>query len=159
MNIDKFSFQQNATGYKITTDPLKIDIDILHYYLSKEAYWSKDIPKNLVRNSIKHSLNFSLLDPNNIFIGFARVVTDYYTFGWLADVFIDKSYRGQGLGKWLVQTVINHPKLQSLRNFLLFTKDAHGLYEQFGWKYLERPEILLAKRKSLEEIINMDKTN
>jgi GNAT superfamily N-acetyltransferase len=79
-------------------------------------------------------------------------VTDYYTFGWLADVFIDKSYRGQELGKWLIQTVVDHPKLQTLRNFLLFTKDAHGLYKKFGWNFLEKPEILLAKRKSLEEI-------
>ncbi|MHA1989903.1 MAG: GNAT family N-acetyltransferase [Candidatus Hodarchaeales archaeon] len=152
MKEEKFPYCQNADGYKITTDPSKIDMDRLYYFLSKEAYWSKGIPKSLVFNSVKHSLNFVLLDPSNNFIGFARVVTDYYTFGWLADVFIDKSYRGQELGKWLIQTVVDHPKLQTLRNFLLFTKDAHGLYKKFGWNFLEKPEILLAKRKSLEEI-------
>jgi hypothetical protein len=152
MSKKQFPKWESSTGYQITTDPNKIDTEKLHHYLSKEAYWSKGISKELVLNSLKYSLNFSILSPNFEFIGFARVVTDYSTFGWLADVFVNENHRRKGLGKWLIKTILEHPDLQTLRNFLLFTIDAHGLYQKYGWNYLENPEILLAKKKPVEEI-------
>ncbi|OLS27078.1 MAG: hypothetical protein HeimC3_05450 [Candidatus Heimdallarchaeota archaeon LC_3] len=138
-------YWKNNQDFEISTDTSKIDIDKLFRYLSYEAYWSKGIPKEIIIESVKHSLNFSMLSPKNEFIGFARVVTDYSTFGWLADVYIDMNHRGKKLGVWLIETIVNHPDLQKLRNFLLFTKDAHALYRKFGWKDLDNPEIILAK--------------
>ena len=140
--------------FQITTDPAKIDVETLFSFLHYQAYWSIGIPKEYVKNSLKFSLNFSLLSPENKFIGFARVVTDYYSFGWLADVYIDEQFRGKGLGKWLVEIVIKHPDLQRLRNFVLFTKDAHELYKKFGWKKLLNPDIVLARKYSPDEIYN-----
>ena len=150
--LKKILSWKNSQGFEISTDSSKVDIDRLFQFLSSETYWSKGIPKKLVIESVNHSLNFSLLSPNSGFIGFARVVTDFSTFGWLADVFIDKEYRGKKLGVWLIETISNHPDLQNLRNFLLFTKDAHDLYKKFGWKHLENPEIMLAKKKTPEEL-------
>jgi GNAT superfamily N-acetyltransferase len=96
--------------YSISTDPSRLDRDLLHRFLSEEAYWSPGVPRQVVERSIENSLNFGLYRGDDQ-AGFARVVTDYATFGWLADVFVLGPHRGQGLGKWLVETVISHPKL------------------------------------------------
>jgi GNAT superfamily N-acetyltransferase len=125
---------QNAV-YSITTDPDAMDIATIHRYLSEESYWAKHIPIALVQKSIRHSLCFGVFDGNKQ-IGFARVITDQTCFAYLADVFILPAYRGQGLSKWLMGTIHAHPDLQGLRRWMLFTKDAHGLYSQFGWEQM-----------------------
>jgi GNAT superfamily N-acetyltransferase len=125
--------QQN--DYLISTDKSKLDIVFIHHFLSTESYWAKNIPIDLVKKSIEGSLCFGLY-LNEKQIGFARMITDGATFGYLCDVFIDTDHRGKGLSKWLMQTVMQHPDLQGLRRISLATKDAHGLYEQVGFKPL-----------------------
>jgi N-acetylglutamate synthase-like GNAT family acetyltransferase len=118
--------------YEITTDPARIDLDLLHGFLSEEAYWSRGVSREVVERSIEHSLNFVLLRGDDQ-VGFARVVSDYATFAWLADVFVLDEHRGRGLGTWLVETALSHPDVQGLRRWILATGDAHGLYARFGF--------------------------
>ena len=127
-------------GYLISTDPSMLDIEAVHGFLQR-SYWAADRPLETVRRSVEHSLNFGLYqagDPRQV--GFARVVTDFATFAWLCDVFIDEAHRGRGLGVWLMETVAGHPRLQGLRLWLLGTRDAHSLYEKAGFKPLGAPE-------------------
>ena len=124
--------------YTISTDKTQIDLDYVHGFLSR-TYWAESIPKDIVERSIAGSITFSVYD-NGQQIGFARMITDNATFGYLADVFIDEAYRGRGLSKWLMEVIFDHPNLQHLRRFMLGTRDAHGLYRQFGFKELAIPE-------------------
>ena len=127
-------------GYLVSTDKSKLDLFIIHQYLSERSYWAQGRSMNTVRKSIDHSLCFGVYVTDQQ-IGFARVVTDYATFAWLADVFILESHRGQGLSKWLVECVVTHPVLHRLKNFLLATKDAHELYRRYGgFEPLEKSE-------------------
>lgn len=127
------SFYENRKDdYLISTDPSKLNIEVIHKYLSQESYWAKDIPFETVKKSIEHSLCFGLYHLQEQ-IGFARLITDKATFAYLADVFVLKEYRGKGLSKFLMATIQSHPELQNLRRWLLATKDAHSLYELFGW--------------------------
>ena len=125
-------------NFCITTDKQKIDIAYVHQFLA-QSYWAKNIPLSVVQQSVKGSLCFAVLY-NKKTIGFARVITDEATFAYLADVFIDEPYRGIGLSKWLVQTILAYPSLQHLRRFMLATRDAHGLYSQFGFEPISHPE-------------------
>ncbi len=120
-----------ASMIEISTDRSRLDIAYIHRYLSEECYWSIGRSREIVEKSIANSLCFGVYDGGRQ-IGFARVVTDSATFAWLCDVFIDAAYRGRGLGKQLVETVIGHPELQGMRNFILATRDAHELYRQYG---------------------------
>jgi GNAT superfamily N-acetyltransferase len=118
--------------YEISTDPARIDLDVVHGYLAGESYWAPGIPREVVRRSIAHALPFGLYAPAGQ-VGFARVVTDRATFAYLGDVFVLPAHRGRGLGVWLVSTVLAHPDLQGLRRWHLATRDAHGLYARFGF--------------------------
>jgi GNAT superfamily N-acetyltransferase len=123
----------------IVTDRARMDVDAIHRYLSEESYWAKGIPRALVERSIAHSLCFGAFE-GDAQVGFARVVTDYATFGYLADVFVLPSHRGRGIAKELMRAVREHPELQSLRRWHLVTRDAHALYAQFGFVPLDVPE-------------------
>ncbi len=125
-------YEATQGDYLITTDPAKLDVDAIHHYLSQESYWAAGIPKPVVEKSINNSLCFGLYY-KDAQVGFARLVTDKATFAYLADVFVITAHRGKGLSKWLMQTIHAHPELQNLRRWWLGTKDAHSLYEQFGW--------------------------
>ncbi len=125
-------FEAIKGEYGITTDSTKMDVDLIHQYLSEESYWAMGIPKEIVERSVVNSLCFGVFC-NEKQIGFARVVTDKATFAYLADVFILSPHRGKGLSKWLLEVIHAHPDLQTLRRWVLGTMDAHGLYEQFGW--------------------------
>lgn len=116
-----------------------LQIDAIHSYLSKESYWAKNIPLDIVKRSIDNSLCFGIYKKGEQ-IGFARWVTDKATFGWLCDVYISTAYRGLGLSKKLMAFMIFHPDLQGLRRYQLATLDAHRLYEQYGFKALEHPD-------------------
>jgi GNAT superfamily N-acetyltransferase len=124
--------------FTITTDKSKMDIDIIHGYLSR-SYWAQDVPRATVQKSIEGSLSFAVFHGSHQ-VGFARVITDKATFGYLSDVFILEEYRGKGLSKWLMEIILGHPELQNFRRFLLSTRDAHGLYRQYGFKDLVSPE-------------------
>jgi len=126
-------------GYSISTDKSLLDFDVIFNYLNEESYWSKGIKPEVVHKSIDNALCFGVYHDKKQ-IGFAKVVTDKATFAYLADVFVLEQYRGLGLSKWLMQTIMNHPDLQGLRRWMLATADAHGLYAQFGFEPINNPE-------------------
>ena len=126
-------------SYAITTDKGQIDVAYTHQYLSQHSYWAQNIPLDVVRRSIEGALCFVVLHQGRQ-VGFARVITDGATFAYLADVFIDPAHRGRGLSKWLMQVIMDYPTLQGLRRFLLATRDAHTLYQQFGFEPLTLPD-------------------
>lgn len=123
--------------FTISTDPKRLDIDAICDFFTR-AYWTKGRPRERTERALANSLVFGLYDGQKQ-IGLARVVSDYAIFAYLCDVFIHEEYRAHGLGKWLIETVMNHPDLQGLRRWTLATRDAHGLYRQFGWDALQAP--------------------
>jgi N-acetylglutamate synthase-like GNAT family acetyltransferase len=129
--------------FTISDDVSRLDIDAICDFLSR-AYWADKRPRRLIERSIKHSLNFGVYDGERQ-IGFARVVTDHATFAYLCDVFIHEEYRGHSLGKWMMECVMAHPDLQGLRRWSLATRDAHGLYQQFGFTELSDPSLWMEK--------------
>jgi GNAT superfamily N-acetyltransferase len=128
--------------YSLSTDPSLLDVALIHHFLSKESYWAPGIPREIIERSIKNSLCFGLYHESRQ-IGFARMVTDRATFAWLGDVFVLDAYRGEGLGKWMIESLLKHPDLQGLRRILLGTRDAHGLYTQYGFTPLSDPSRFL----------------
>ena len=125
-------------AYTISTDRARLDIESIHQFLTTSSYWAQGRTLETVRRSIEHSLNFGIYESARQ-VGFARVITDYATFAWLADVFVVDEHRGRGLGKWLVEVILAHAELRGLRRWLLATKDAHELYRQYGFDALKRP--------------------
>ncbi|HEX3624220.1 MAG TPA: GNAT family N-acetyltransferase [Verrucomicrobiae bacterium] len=123
----------------ISDDQTRLDIPLIHTFLSERSYWAKDVPIDIVERSIRNSLCFGMFKEKKQ-IGFARVVTDCATFAWLADVFIVEPARGSGFGKKLIAAIVGHPELRCLRRFMLGTRDAHKLYEQYGFAPLQFPE-------------------
>lgn len=128
--------EKHIGKFLYSTDKSKLNLDYIHHFLSKESYWAKNIPMDIVKTSIEGSLCFGVYE-NNKQIGFARVITDYATFGYLADVFIDKDYRGRGLSKELMTFIMEQDVVKQLRRFMLATLDAHSLYAQFGFESQE----------------------
>lgn len=124
--------------FLISTDPAKLDADAVHAFVSR-TYWAKGVAREVVEKSLRHSLCFGMYHEGRQ-IGLARVITDRATFGYLADVYVLEQYRGRGLAKWLVSCILAHPHLQGLRSLRLATRDAHGLYRQFGFTELKHPE-------------------
>lgn len=149
--MNYYTIEKN--GFEITTNPVKIDVNRLHNFLAEESYWSQKIPIKLLEKALSNSLNYSIIEVSTkIFVGFARLITDKATFAYLADVFVDESFRGKGLGKWLIETIMNYSEVQNLRFWFLMTRDAHGLYSQFGWKPLSDPQKAMAIRKPAIEL-------
>jgi GNAT superfamily N-acetyltransferase len=130
-------FERAAGEFTVSTDPAKFDLAMIHSFLT-DCYWAKGIPLEVVRRSVENSLCFGVYRGKEQ-LGFARVISDYATFAYLADVFILESHRGRGLSKLLMESIMHHPELQGLRRWSLATSDAHGLYEQFGFKPLRKP--------------------
>lgn len=129
-------------GYTISTDQADLDFEFIHQFISR-SYWATGIPAQTLKKAIEHSLCFGVFDAAGQQIGFARVITDKATFAYLADVFIIESVRGRGISKWLIETIVNHSDLQGLRRIMLATRDAHGLYSQYGFSGIENPEMLM----------------
>ena len=129
--------------YTISTDPARLDIDAITDMLTR-AYWAQGRTRDIIARYVQHSLVFGIYHANQQ-IGLARIVSDYTTFAWLCDVFIHEDHRGKGLGKWLMETIHSHPDLHGVRRWILATRDAHGLYEQFGWTPLDNPERWMIK--------------
>ncbi|MBS1598208.1 MAG: GNAT family N-acetyltransferase [Bacteroidetes bacterium] len=130
-------------NFFISTDESALDIQYIHGFIS-QSYWAAGIPLETLQRSIKGSLCFGLYDDEKQ-IGFARVVSDKATFGYLADVFVDEKYRGKGLGAWMMSVIMSHPDLQGFRNWMLGTRDAHELYKKFGFTQLDQPERIMRK--------------
>jgi GNAT superfamily N-acetyltransferase len=125
----------------ISTDPTRIDRALVHAFLS-DSYWASGIPREIVDRSIENALCFGVYEEQRQ-VGFARVISDFATFAYLADVFILPSHRGRGLAKWLMEAILAHPWLQGLRRWMLATRDAHGLYRQAGFTDLVHPERMM----------------
>ena len=134
-------------NYDISTDKTRLDRKLIHEWLAS-SYWAEGVPQDVVDRSIENSLSFGVYE-GQAQVGFARVITDQATFAYLSDVFILKSHRARGLGKWLMEVILGHPDLQKLRRWSLATQDAHGLYRQFGFKPVANPERMM-------EILAMD---
>ena len=131
--------------YIISTDRRKLDLNVIHEYLSKRSYWAAGRPMKRIRRSIRHSLPFGIYQADRQ-VGFGRVVTDYATFAWIADVFVLEEFRGRGLSKWLMEVILSHPDLQGFRRWVLATKDAHELYRKYGFTPLRYPERWMERR-------------
>jgi N-acetylglutamate synthase-like GNAT family acetyltransferase len=136
-------------NFFVSTDKTLIQIERVHKFLSEKAYWCLGVPKDVVKKAIDNSICFGVYQrSDSAQVGFARVVTDKASFAWLADVYIEEAYRGQGLSKLLMNNIMMHPDLQNLRRFLLATSDAHGLYRQFGFKVTETPDRYMEIKKN-----------
>src|SRR5688572_22334382 len=126
-------------GFVISTDRSRLDIEAVQDFLVQDSYWARERTPEQTRTAIENSICFGVYDGDRQ-VGFARVVSDCATFAYLGDVYIIREYRGQGLSKWLMETVISHPDLQGLRRWVLATRDAHSLYAKFGFMELVHPE-------------------
>lgn len=131
-------------GIIISTDRSRLDVDAIHRFLVEESYWADGRTFEQTKTAIGNSICFGMYDGENL-IGFARVVSDKATFAYIGDVFVAEGYRGRGLSKWLMRVVVEHPELQSLRRWVLATRDAHGLYTQFDFAPLRFPERWMEK--------------
>jgi len=136
-------YEWQREPYTISTDPARLDLNLIHSFLTT-SYWAAGVPMEIVRRSIEHSLPFGLYEGDRQ-IGFARVITVYATYAYLADVFVLEASRGAGLGKWLVAVIAAHPDLRGLRRWMLATRDAHGLYRTVGFELLKAPERWMEK--------------
>jgi GNAT superfamily N-acetyltransferase len=152
-------FESRREEFVISTDPARLDLDVIHGFLTS-CYWAKGIPREIVARSIEHSLCFGIYHdresdfpslaipaepeaPHSVKapqVGFARVISDFSTVAYLGDVFVLEGYRGHGLSKWMMECIMQHPSLQGLRRWILLTRDAHGLYAQFGFTPVKAPE-------------------
>lgn len=140
------TFERRHGEYLISDEPSLLDLEVVHRWLSEESYWAKGRTRETVDTSVENSIVFGIYSADGTTVGSARVVTDRATFGWLCDVFVVDGHKGKGLGKALVSAASEHPDLRDLKRFVLATADAQGLYRQFGWEILERPERWMVKR-------------
>jgi len=147
VNIERF--ERRRGEFLVSSDRSRLDVDMIHSFLTN-CYWAKGIPRETVERSIEHALCFGIYDGNGAQVGFARVISDFATVAYLGDVFVLESHRERGLGKWLMDCIMQHHALQGLRRWILLTRDAHGLYRQFGFtplktadRYMElhRPDV------------------
>lgn len=136
-------YQHANLSYYVSTDITDFDLALVHKWLSVDAYWSQNIPQGIVKKAFSNSLAFGMFKENGVQVGVARMVTDCATFGYLADVFIVPEERGQGLAKWLMTIIMEHPELQGLRRVMLATSDMHPLYRQFGFKDVDGSDLLM----------------
>lgn len=132
------SVEHRKGDFLLSTDPQRLDLDFVYNFLT-ESYWAKGISRELVVRSIENSLCFAVYAQGKQ-IAFARIISDFATYAYLGDVFVIEAYRGNGLGKWMMECIRQHPQLQGLRRWTLLTRDAHGLYQQFGFTPVQKPE-------------------
>jgi len=134
-----------GNGFTISDDATRLDIDLIHAFLSREAHWAIGRPRATVVRSIEHSLNFGVFDHDGRQVGFGRVVSDFALYAYVTDVFILPDYRGRGLSKALMAAILAHPELKDARKWQLASRDARGLYEQFGFVSLAKPERVMER--------------
>lgn len=141
--MEKIIINEEKMGsYLVSCDPEKLQLDRIHRYLSEDSYWCVGIPKDFVKKAIDNSLCFGVYDAAKgplIQVGFARIVTDFATFAWICDVYIEKEYRKNGLSKWMMSFLMKHPQLKNLRRICLATLGAHTLYEKYGFAVTQTP--------------------
>lgn len=150
----QMTYDASQPPYSVTTDPARINFEVVHDFLSR-SYWATNIPRETMAKAIANSLCFSLFK-DDVQIGFARVITDRATFAYLADVFVLPGHRGAGIGTWFMSVLFAHPDLQGLRRFSLATRDAHGLYEKFGFTRPKNPDRLMEIVRTAAELYEID---
>lgn len=156
MKVSGTQITEHRKGeFVVSTDKNRIDLDVVHNFLT-ESYWAKGISRQVVARSIENSLCFGVYGDGKQ-VGFARVISDCATFAYIGDVFVLDSHRGHGLGKWLMECIMAHPRLQGLRRWSLVTADAHGLYTKFGFTPLKAPEKYMEKHNP--DVYKFDKTD
>ena len=133
-------YEITKDNFLLSTNKALIDVIAVHHYLSVESYWAKGIPLEKVEKSINNSLCVGIYDEGKQ-VAFARIITDCASFAYLCDVYVAKEYQGRGLGKWLMESIHAIPDLQGLRRWMLATRDAHGLYKQFGWQPIAEEQV------------------
>ena len=133
--------------YTISTDRSRLDIDLIHDFISNQSYWGRGRTREVIERSVENSMTFGIYHGDEQ-VGFARIITDYTIFAWVTDLFVLPEHRGRGLAKWLMQVIRAHPKLQGLRRWALSTRDAHAFYERFGFSKLHSPEQWMEGRDS-----------
>jgi GNAT superfamily N-acetyltransferase len=138
-------FESHRDGLTISTDPARLDFDAICDFLTR-AYWARGRPREATERAYAHSLVFGLYDGSRQ-IGVARIVSDYAIFAYLMDVFIHEDHRGRGLGKWLLETILEYPDLKNVRRWMLATSDAHELYARYGFKSTRQPELWMERLK------------
>lgn len=134
--------ERTVGNYVVSTDKSRLQIEVIHQFLSEESYWARNIPFALVCAAVENSFCIAVYNGNQQ-VGFARVITDFATFGYLADVFVLAKHRGNGLSKAMLALLIEHEWVRQLRRLLLATRDAQGLYAQYGFQRIEHPERLM----------------
>jgi GNAT superfamily N-acetyltransferase len=141
------TLEWSRDGWTISTDARRVQLDVVHGYLAR-SYWAERIPRELVARSIENSVCFGVYERGNPErqVGFARVITDFATFAWIADVFVLEEARGRGLATWLMEVIAAHTDLQGLRRWNLVTRDAHGLYRKTGFVAPAAPESYMERR-------------
>ena len=137
------SLEWNRDGFTISTDHARLDLDAVYTFLST-SYWARGIPRDVMERSIAHAIPFGIYEGERQ-VGFARVVSDRATMGYIGDVFVLEPWRGRGLSRWLMQCVLAHPELQGFRRWFLLTRDAHGLYAKYGFTALAAPDRWMEK--------------
>jgi len=135
-----------ANDFYISTDKDKMNMNFIHEYLSNQSYWAKGRSLELVKKSILNSMCFGVFTKDDIQIGFARIATDYVVFAWIMDVFIDENYKKQGVGKVLIDYIVNHDELKGVNGIGLRTQDAHEFYRRFGFDNIPNPESWMLKK-------------
>jgi len=143
-------------GFQISTNKNLLNVEVIYKYLNEDSYWAQGIPFERLTRAIENSLCFGVYNQAQL-AGFARVVTDKATFAYICDVFILPESRGLGLSKWLIQSIVEHPELQGLRRWSLATSDAHGLYRQFGFSQITKPESWMEIFKPYQPITKEEK--
>jgi GNAT superfamily N-acetyltransferase len=131
------TIEERRGEFLLSTDCNRLDLDVIHGFLTA-SYWAQGIPREVVGCSIGNSLCFGVYKAQQQ-LGFARVISDFATFAYIADVFVLEAFRGHGFGKWMMEAIMRHPQLQDLRRWTLATRDAHSLYAQFGFTPLKKP--------------------
>jgi GNAT superfamily N-acetyltransferase len=144
--VERAAVEYRRGDLLISTDQARLDLDVIHNFLTN-CYWAKGIPREVVVRSIEHALCFGIYQSGGQ-VGFARVISDFATIAYVGDVFVVESHRGRGLGKWLMQCIVQHPALQNLRRWILTTRDAHGLYSQFGFTPVKAPERFMERHQA-----------
>ena len=129
--------------YKISTDKDKLDVNVIHEFLTNRSYWAIGRSFETVKRSIENSICFGVYDSSDKLVGFARVLTDYAVFAYIMDVFILEDYRKQGLGKQLMSAIMQHSELQGFKRIMLATNDAHELYEKYGFRQTVIPDKIM----------------
>ncbi|UNZ52403.1 GNAT family N-acetyltransferase [Agrobacterium tumefaciens] len=147
MSWEPTIFEITRDGYVLSTDPTRVDFDLVHGFLARDSYWAQGMTADRLKRALSHSLPVGVYAPDGSMAAFARLVTDYAVFGYLRDVFTVEDHRGRGLASWIATEIRRHPELSTVSSWMLATRDAHGVYEKAGYRAAPHPEYYMTVPK------------